>query len=146
MLQSMPSNRDQEYTLKAVDELNRFLEEYPDNKYVEQANEHINEMKEKLAKKRYLNGLFYLKSKKYRSAVMYFESFLIEYQGSKLTCEVLYNLGIAHLRLNEFENARRTFEMILTSQCDLRVKERSQDKIDEIPRLEREVEKEKKKS
>ena len=146
MMQSLPSNRDQEYSLKAIAEFNRFLEEYPDNKYVEQANDSINELKEKLAKKRYLNGCFYLKSKKYKSAIMYFESFLVEYPGSKWTCEVLYQLGIAHLRLNEFEEARNKFEMILTSQCDLRIMERSQEKIDRIPKLKREAEKEKKKS
>ena len=140
MMQSLPPDRDQESTSKAIAEYNRFLEEYPGNQYVGKALENITELNEKLAKKEYLVGRFYLRTKKHKAAIVYFESFLQEYPGSKLLYEVLYYLGIARLKLIEYPGARVAFEQVIASNCDPDLKQKAKGALDSIPSLERELE------
>ncbi|MBN2012749.1 outer membrane protein assembly factor BamD [candidate division KSB1 bacterium] len=70
---------DQTYTLKAIDELQRFAEEYPTSDLVNEANKLMLKCREKLAKKEYKTGELYRKMSYYEAAILYFESVLSNY-------------------------------------------------------------------
>lgn len=71
--QSAQPERDQTMTLKAIDEINFLLKEYPGSDVADEAREALNACRSKLAEKEYLNGMLYLNLKYYNSALIYFD-------------------------------------------------------------------------
>lgn len=70
---SPPYDRDQEYTLKAIDAFNLFQRLYPnDNKYADAGN-YIKELRDKLAYREFYTAKLYLKMKEPYSALIYFQ-------------------------------------------------------------------------
>lgn len=63
---------DQAYTRKAIEEFQAFIDYFPLNPKVEEAEQKINELNDKLAEKLYHNALIYEKMDYYRAAIMYY--------------------------------------------------------------------------
>ncbi len=64
---------DQEYTFKAIDELQAFIDFFPTHELVPDAERKIHELNEKLARKQYENAKLYMRIRYYRAAIRYFE-------------------------------------------------------------------------
>ena len=73
---------DQQYTQKAIDEFQSFIEYHPTDARVPDAEAKINELNTKLAKKEYDSGIIYMKMQYYRAATVTFEFILEKYHDT----------------------------------------------------------------
>lgn len=76
-------NLDQRYTKKAVEEYQAFIDFFPLNEKVQQAESKIQELNEKLAKKDYNIALIYVKLDYYSAAIKYFENVTETYHDTE---------------------------------------------------------------
>ncbi len=73
---------DQEYTRKAIDEFQAFIEYHPTDTLVSAAEKMITEMHTKLAQKEFENGTIYMKIEYYKAAIVYFDLILEKYHDT----------------------------------------------------------------
>lgn len=73
---------DQENTKKAIDEFQAFIEYHPTDPLVPDAEAKITELRTKLAKKEYENGIIYMKMEYYKAATVYFDLILEKYHDT----------------------------------------------------------------
>ncbi|NMH29129.1 outer membrane protein assembly factor BamD [Flavobacterium silvaticum] len=74
---------DQVDTNKALDKFQAFLDKYPNSTYIKEANESVKALQEKLEKKAYEIAKNYHKISDFKSAIVAFDNFMIDYPGSK---------------------------------------------------------------
>ncbi len=79
---SPESYRDQDYTKKAIDEFQAFIEYFPTDTLAAGAAEKIRELIEKLAKKEYDNGILYMRMESYKAATYCFDVVLEKYHDT----------------------------------------------------------------
>jgi outer membrane protein assembly factor BamD len=79
---SPKSQHDQTYTYKAIDALQGFIEYHPTSEFVQDAERKIHELINKLAKRDYETGLFYMRREFYKAAMIYFDSIIERYPDS----------------------------------------------------------------
>lgn len=79
---SPKSQLDQTYTYKAIDALQGFIEYHPTSDLVPDAERKIHELINKLAKRDYETGLFYMRQEFYKAAMIYFDSIIERYPDS----------------------------------------------------------------
>ncbi len=87
---SPPYPLEQSYTKKAIDEFQAFIDYFPLDKRVEEAEKKIRELNEKLAEKEYNAGLIYEKMEYYNAAIIYYERVFETYHDSKYAPVALY--------------------------------------------------------
>lgn len=80
---SPKSYLDQEYTKKAIDAYQAFLEYYANDSLAAQAEARIRELSHKLAKKDYENGVIYMKMEYYKAGIYYFDIVLDKYYDTE---------------------------------------------------------------
>ena len=91
-LQSPKVLLDQEVTVNAIEALQLYINLYPFNEKVGEAHRLIDELREKLIEKSYLNARLYYDFENYKAAVVSLENALKEYPDSKFREELLYML------------------------------------------------------
>jgi len=77
------STLDQQYTTRAIDEFQTFIEYYPKDGLVADAAGKIKELNERLAKKIFDSAELYMKMEYYKSATIYFTSVIERYHDTK---------------------------------------------------------------
>jgi len=82
---------DQKYTKKAVEEYQAFLDFFPANPNVPEAEKKIRELNDKLAQKEYNNALIYEKLEYYTAAMRYYDSVVDVYHDTQYAPMALYN-------------------------------------------------------
>lgn len=88
---SPPYPLEQSYTKKAIEEFQAFIDFFPSNAKVEEAEKKIKELNEKLAEKEYNSALIYQKME-YEYAAMKYYTFVTEsYHDTKYAPLALYN-------------------------------------------------------
>ena len=75
-------NLDQQYTKKAIVELQAFIDYFPLNEKVAEAENQINELNEKLAKKEYRTAIIYEKLEYYNASVKYLNNVIDTYHDT----------------------------------------------------------------
>jgi len=120
---------DQEFTHKAITELQKFIEDYPDHEKVPNAERYLFLCREKLAKKSYTAGELYLKMAAYPSAVMYFDDVLNNYYDTKYAPLALYYKGVALQKNMQTEEARQAFTLFLAKYPDHRFYSRAGERL-----------------
>lgn len=80
---SPKSSLDQNYTKKAIDEYQEFLEYHPTDTLASLAGQRISELNTKLAKKDYENGMTYMHMEYYKAATYYFDQVLEKYHDTQ---------------------------------------------------------------
>jgi outer membrane protein assembly factor BamD len=80
---SPPFDRDQEYTLKAIQAFSEFQSLYPKDSLYKSASEKIQELREKLAYKEFFTAELYLKLNNPFSASVYYDFVIKDYPDSK---------------------------------------------------------------
>jgi outer membrane protein assembly factor BamD len=91
-------NLDQTSTYDAIAAIQNFINRYPNSKYVEQANNIIDQLQRKLEEKAYENAKLYYKINKsainaadmYKAAIRSFENFQRDFPDSELNEEIIY--------------------------------------------------------
>lgn len=81
---------DQSKTRKAMDDLQNYIERYPQGEYVEEANKLASDLQIKLEKKAFEIAKQYHHTENYKAAIVAFTNFLEEYPGSPFTEDAYY--------------------------------------------------------
>jgi outer membrane protein assembly factor BamD len=116
-LQSPKVRLDQEVTVNAIDALQLYINLYPFNEKVDEAHRLIDELRDKLVEKSYLNARLYYDFENYKAAVVSLENALRDYPDSKYREELLYMLVKSKylLAVNSVEDKK---ELRLSSALD----------------------------
>lgn len=83
-------NRDQTITVQAIGAINEYLERYPESIRKQLCNARIEELRNKLYDKAYLNAYTYYKTGRYKSAVIALRNALNQYPVTPHREEILY--------------------------------------------------------
>ena len=100
--------RDQKQTKRALDQLQMFLEDFPQSELAQEAEEAIGELRIKLAEKDYEVGRLYLKLEEYESALIYFRSVLIHYYDTDFADDARIGIIFTHI-LNENRQGAQSY-------------------------------------
>ncbi|HLG31843.1 MAG TPA: outer membrane protein assembly factor BamD [Ignavibacteriaceae bacterium] len=84
-------NLDQQYTVKAIEEFQAFIDFFPLNEKVAEAEIKINELNEKLARKSYTIALIYEKLEYYTASLKYFDEVVETYHDTPYASQALYS-------------------------------------------------------
>jgi len=82
---------DQAETVKAIGELQKYIDKYPNGEFMDQANEYTAELRVKLEKKAYEIAKQYHHTENYKSAIVAFNNFILEYPGSPFREAAFYH-------------------------------------------------------
>ncbi len=104
---------DQNYTEKAIEEFQRFLEDYPTSDLAPKTNEFMKKCREKLAQKNFNNGESYRKRALYRSALVYYDYVLDNYYDTKFAEGSLWEKAECYRQLGEAEQAEKFYKLYL---------------------------------
>lgn len=104
---SPKSALDQKYTDRAIDELQAFIEYNPTNPLVKDAEEKIQELNTRLAKKLYDIADVYMTMEYYRSAAIYFEAVIEKYHDTPYAEPALLGEVKALVARRHYEEARK---------------------------------------
>ncbi len=77
------SRLDQQYTKRAIDELQAFVEYYPNSEFVGDAAEKIKELTGRLAKKDFETAELYAKMDYYKAAIFYYDAVIEKYHDTE---------------------------------------------------------------
>ncbi len=77
------SSLDQQYTRKAIDEFQSFLDYYPTHPMAADAAAKIKEMNDRLARKQYETGRLYARMEYYRAAILSFDAVIEKYHDTE---------------------------------------------------------------
>lgn len=91
-LQSPKARLDQAVTKEAIDALQLYINLYPFNEKVDEANRLIDELTDKIVYKSYLNARLYYDFGNYKAAVIALTNGLIKYPESKYREEIMFML------------------------------------------------------
>jgi outer membrane protein assembly factor BamD len=83
---------DQSSTLYAIDEMDLFIKTYPRSKHVDECNEMLDILREKLAQKDFEIAKLYYNTDNYQAAQIAVKNFLKAYPNSKYAHEAVYIL------------------------------------------------------
>lgn len=89
---------DQTNTRKAIEHFRLFNSRYPDSEFVSEAGELINEMRTKLARKKFEAANFYMRTDRYRSAVLYYDLVIDEFPETEWAEKSLVEQIDAYIR------------------------------------------------
>ena len=113
LAQSPRAERDQQNTLKALNELDFLLREYPDSDIREDAAASRMEARSKLAKKEYLNGKLYLRLEYFRASRVSFDIVIDEYGDTEWAAWALLGKGQTYDREGNRNKAIEVYEKVL---------------------------------
>jgi outer membrane protein assembly factor BamD len=82
---------DQRYTKKAIEEYQAFIDFFPTNSKVQEAETKINELNNKLAEKEYNNAYIYRKLEYYTAAQIFYNSVIDTYHDTKYAPMAMYD-------------------------------------------------------
>ncbi len=104
---------DQQYTMQAIVEFQRFLEEYPGSELRPEVERRYAESRNKMAKKEFRNAILYRKMGYCYSAVIYFNEFLKNYYDTEYAEEAHYRKGECLIKLKNWEEAKEVLQEFL---------------------------------
>ncbi|MEZ4961107.1 MAG: outer membrane protein assembly factor BamD [Saprospiraceae bacterium] len=100
--QMSPTYRlDQSYTEKAIEEFQTFVNTYPTSERVKECNRLIDEMRLKLEKKVFEEGILYFNLRQYQAATVTFENLLKDFPETSNAEQVRYLISKATFNLAE---------------------------------------------
>ncbi len=99
---SPKSRLDQQYTKRAIDELQAFVEYYPKSEFVPDATEKIQELTSRLAKKEYDTAQLYATMEYNKAAIFYYDNVIEKYHDTEYA-------PLAYLGKTELLIARKKF-------------------------------------
>ena len=107
ILSSNSYQRDQEKTKQALEQLQMFIEDFPQSEFIKDAEESIKKLRYKLAKKEYEVARLYLKLEEYESAIIYFRSVLNNYYDTEFSDEARIGIIFTHILNDNRKGAKR---------------------------------------
>ncbi len=124
-LQSPRYSLDQTPTYEAIEEMQAFINRYPNSEKVAECNENIDKMREKLQKKAYEVAMLYLKMEDYEAAVFSFNNLLSNFPDTEYYEECLFHItesyylyaikSIKHKKKERFQEAIDAYNLLIVS-------------------------------
>lgn len=110
---SPKSQLDQNYTIRAYDLFQQYLDEFPASSNASNVEEIIQDCREKLAKKELETADLYFKMRKYDSALLYYNLIIDDYYLTKSEPFAYFGKGRVFEILQEENAAKLVYELIL---------------------------------
>jgi len=104
---------DQEYTEKAIQEFQRFLEEYPGSNRRQEAEKYFLECRTKLCRKDYETGKLYRKMGEFEAAIISYQKVIDEFYDTKYAPMALYWKAECLRKIGKLNEARDDFDKFL---------------------------------
>jgi outer membrane protein assembly factor BamD len=101
---------DQNYSRKAIDEYQAFLEYHPTDTLVSLAEQRINELNTKLARKDFENGMTYMHMEYYKAAIYYFDLVLDKYHDTQYAEPAYIKKAEALTNRKKYADAKEVLE------------------------------------
>jgi len=101
---------DQNYSRKAIDEYQAFLEYHPTDTLVSLAEQRINALNTKLAEKDFENGMTYMHMEYYKAATYYFDLVLDKYHDTQYAEPAYLKKAEALTNRKKYSDAKETLE------------------------------------
>jgi len=101
---------DQTQTFLAISNIQEFLDNFPYSIYKEEAYQMIQDLREKLAKKYFENGRLYLKIKKFKSAMYYFDIVISDYYDTRYSDESKISYIFTYILMKDYQQAKNYFD------------------------------------
>ena len=103
--ESLSIDRDQEFTLKAIERLTYLKNRYPTNTYTKESEPRLAKMIQKLADRELYVGEFYYRSAQYNASIVRLEYFLAKYPNAKGIDKALLYLALSYRELGNQEKS-----------------------------------------
>lgn len=103
-------DRDQEYTMKAIETFQDYQRLYAGDSLSEESGKHINELRNKLAEREFTTAKLYIKLQSPRSALVYLDALIADYPDTKFYEQAYFEKISIHLQINQKENAKNAIE------------------------------------
>lgn len=139
-------SKDKVETEKALEKVQLFVNQYPDSKYLTEANELVKELDFKLEKKAFEVAKQYNHIFDYKASIKSFNNFLLDFPGTSLREDAIYYrfnseynlaiLSIDQLKEERIANALADYKVLLKNYPKSKY-------LDEATRLKKQLEKEK---
>ena len=110
MLLSPNFYHDQDSSLKAITQIQEFLDDFPNSEYSKDADKLINELRTRLAEKNMETGKLYIKLKAYDSAMTSYELVVNEYYDTKFFNDANMEIIRCLVLLNKSDEAKQFLE------------------------------------
>jgi outer membrane protein assembly factor BamD len=123
---------DQTHTQQAADQLNNFLDDYPESDRRGEAQELLLECRTKLAKRTYKAGHLYHRMKHYSSALIYFQRILNDYHDTEWVREAQFELAEVFYKQAEYDKAKDEYQKFLQDFPDDKLAEKVRKRLKEI--------------
>jgi outer membrane protein assembly factor BamD len=104
------SQLDQSYARRAIDEFQTFIEYYPKNEFVKDAETKITELNTRLAKKLFESAELYMKMDYYRAATLYYTSVVEKYHDTPYAEPSLLGKIRALIARKKYQDAKPDLE------------------------------------
>ncbi len=110
---SPKSDLDQKYTWQAIEEFQRFMEDYPDSDLRNEAQNYLQLVRGKLAKKEFDTADLYRKLAYYESALVYFEDVLARFYDTKYAEPALFYKAEILFKQTKYDEARDAIHLLM---------------------------------
>ncbi len=110
---SPKSDLDQKYTWQAIEEFQKFMEDYPESELKAEVEGYFQQVRNKLAKKDYDTGDLYRKLAYYESALVYFDDLLALFYDTKYAEPALFYKAEILYKLEKFDEARDAIHLLM---------------------------------
>ncbi len=110
MLLSPNFYHDQDSSLKAITQIQEFLDDFPNSEYSKDADKLISELRTRLAEKNMETGKLYIKLKAYDSAMTSYEVVVNEYYDTKFFNDANMEIIRCLVLLNKSDEAKQFLE------------------------------------
>ncbi len=125
-------DRDQQKTREAIEKFNDMIHAYPRSPLVAQAQQHLGEATDRLAKHEHIVARFYMKRKSWISAVQRLNFLVDSYPNYSDRAGVFYDLGTSLSALGRTGEARLYFERVLSEFPKSRYADQAKRKLDSM--------------
>ena len=102
---SLPAELTQEDSHRAIDNFIRFIERFPLDPRISQANQYIMEMQIKQIEKTYLTGYIYFKMRDFPAAALYLNEIIALGNRNELEKNAMYYIARIHIDRREIDEA-----------------------------------------
>ena len=123
---------DQAETNLAIEAFQSLLSNFAGSSLIEDGRAKIRELEDKLARKKFMAGILYLKMSDYDPAMVYFWSVRDEYPSTDWAIQAVFYTGEALLQLKQYAKAQETFINFLTGFPVHKLAAKAKQKIEHI--------------
>ena len=103
-------NNDQTQTFLAISTIQEFLDNFPYSEYKDDAYQMIQNLRNKIAKKNFENGRLYLKIKKFKAAMYYFDVVISDYYDTEYSDKSKIEYIFTYILMDDYDKAKRYFD------------------------------------